>query len=61
MKKSLREKLISEIEKIDKRCLDILNNEKQYRDQHDYQSALKCDVKYSELQFVSSRLKEILN
>tara|TARA_R110000803_G_scaffold87494_1_gene154206 strand:+ start:84 stop:266 length:183 start_codon:yes stop_codon:yes gene_type:complete len=60
MKESLRTKLLSEIERIDARCNQLNEYRKEYKEDNDYEGAMKCDIKWRELKMVSQSLKKIL-
>ena len=60
MKESLRTKLLAEIEKINARCNQLNEYRKEYKEDNDYEGAMKCDIKWRELKMVSQSLKNIL-
>jgi len=61
MKKSLHEKLASEISRIDARCEQLCKNVLEYKEDNEYESAMKSDIKYRQLKMVSQSLKKLLN
>lgn len=61
MKKTLRDKLISEITKIDERCEQLRKNIAEYKEDNNFEDAMKNDIKYRQLKIVSQQLKKILN
>jgi hypothetical protein len=60
MKKSLYEKLVSEISRIDARCEQLNKNWKEYKEDNDFENALKTDIKWRQLKMVSQSLKKLL-
>jgi hypothetical protein len=60
MKKSLHEKLISEINRIDARCEQLHKNTMEYKKENEYENAMKSDIKYRQLRMVSQSLKKLL-
>lgn len=60
MKKSLREMLESEINRIDERCEQLRKNISEYKNDNDFESAMKNDIKYRQLKIVSQSLKKLL-
>ena len=60
MKKSLREMLESEINRIDERCEQLRKNISEYKEDNDFESAMKNDIKYRQLKIVSQNLKKLL-
>tara|TARA_R110002167_G_scaffold242818_1_gene448393 strand:+ start:127 stop:309 length:183 start_codon:yes stop_codon:yes gene_type:complete len=60
MKESLRTKLLAEIEKIDSRCNQLNEYRKEYKEDNDYEGAMKTDIKWRQLKMVSQSLKKIL-
>jgi hypothetical protein len=60
MKESLIDKLKSEINKIDERCEQLRKNITEYKEDNDFESAMKNDIKYRQLKIVSQSLKKLL-
>ena len=61
MKKTLKENLLIEIKRIDQR-IDMLNMHiKDYKENNDYENAMKCDIKWRQLKMVSQSLKKIVD
>ena len=60
MNKTLREKLISEINRIDERVKQLLKHVIEYKEDNDYENAMKCDIKYRQLKMVSNNLTKLL-
>jgi len=60
MKKSLYEKLVSEISKIDARCKQLNDYCTEYKEDNDFENAMKCDIKWRQLKMVSQNLKKLL-
>ena len=60
MKESLMDKLKSEINKIDERCDQLRKNITEYKEDNDFESAMKNDIKYRQLKIVSQNLKKLL-
>ena len=60
MKETLRERLLSEINKLDKRCESLMHNILLYKDDNEFERAMVNDIKYRQLKMVSLSLKKIL-
>jgi len=60
MKETLRKRLENEIGKIDGRCEQLLKNFKEYKEDNDFENAIKTDVKWRQLKMVSQNLKKLL-
>lgn len=60
MKESLYEKLISEVNRIDARCEQLRKNVLEYKEDDQYENAMKSDIKYRQLKMVSQSLKKLL-
>jgi len=60
MKKTLRDKLIAEISRIDERCNQLLAMTLAYKEDNDFKNAMKCDIMWSQLKTVAQSLKELL-
>jgi hypothetical protein len=60
MKESLYQKLVSEINRIDARCEQLRKNVLEYKEDNEYESAMKSDIKYRQLKMVSQSLKKLL-
>jgi hypothetical protein len=60
MKKTLREKLWDEIDKIDKRCNQLMRNISEYKEDNDFENAMKNDIKLKQLEMVAQHLSELL-
>ncbi len=60
MKESLYQKLVSEISRIDVRCEQLRKNVLEYKEDNEYESAMKSDIKYRQLKMVSQSLKKLL-
>ena len=60
MKETLRKKLQDEISRIDARCEQLQKNILEYKENNEYASAMKNDIKYNQLKIVSQSLKKLL-
>ena len=60
MKEDLEEKLLSEINRIDVRCEQLRKYVLEYKEDNDYENAMKNDIKYRQLKMVSQSLKKLL-
>ena len=60
MKEVLIKRLEREINKIDARCNQLNEHIKEYKEDNDFESAMKCDIKFSQLKMVSQSLKKLL-
>ena len=61
MKQTLRERLETEINRIDARCKQLNNYCSQYKEDNDFENAMKCDIKWRQLKMVSQNLKKLLS
>ena len=61
MKQTLRERLETEINRIDARCKQLNNSCSQYKEDNDFENAMKCDIKWRQLKMVSQNLKKLLS
>jgi cell division protein FtsB len=60
MATTLRKQLDLEIERIDERTRQLEEFISLYKDNNDYESAMKCDIKRRQLGLVSENLKKII-
>ena len=60
MKETLRNRLVSEISIIDARCAQLARNVLEYKEDNEYESAMKSDIKCRQLIMVSQSLKKLL-
>lgn len=60
MKETLRKKLEDEINRIDVRCEQLRKNTSEYKEDNEFESAMKSDIKYRQLKMVSQSLKKLL-
>jgi hypothetical protein len=60
MKETLRERLLSEINKLDKRCESLMHNIQLYKEDNEFERAMVNDIKWRQLKMVSQSLKKIL-
>jgi hypothetical protein len=61
MKETLKKRLEDEISRIDARCEQLRKNVLEYKEDNEYESAMKSDIKYRQLKMVSQSLKKLLN
>ena len=61
MKGTLRKRLENEISRIDARCNQLNQYCTEYKKNNDFESAMKCDIKWRQLKMVSQSLKELLS
>jgi hypothetical protein len=61
MKETLRKRLEDEISRIDARCEQLRKNVLEYKEDNEYESAMKSDIKYRQLKMVSQSLKKLLS
>lgn len=59
MEETLRKKLIAEITAIDERCKQLNVNTMRYKENNDFENAMKSDIKWRQLKMVSQRLKKL--
>jgi hypothetical protein len=60
MKETLRDRLLSEITRIDARIKQLEKHVTEYKDDADYENAMKCDIRMRMLIVVSGNLNAIL-
>ena len=60
MKETLRKRLEDEIIRIDTRCEQLRKNILEYKEDNDYENAMKNDIKYRQLKMVSQSLTKLL-
>ena len=61
MKETLRKGLEYEISRIDARCEQLRKNVLEYKEENEYESAMKSDIKYKQLKMFSQSLKKLLS
>lgn len=61
MKKTLREGLVRELAAINARCEQLRNNCIEYKEENDFENAMKTDIKWRQLKMVSQRLDKLIN
>ena len=60
MKETLRQRLENKISQIDVRCEQLQKNVLAYKENNDYEKAMKNTIKYRQLKMVSQSLKKLL-
>ena len=60
MKETLRERLENEISRIDARCEQLRKNILEYKEDNDYENAMKEDIKWRQLKMVSQSFQKLL-
>lgn len=60
MKKTLKEKLIAEITVIDERCKQLNQFANAYKENNNFENAMKLDIKWRQLKMISQRLKQLI-
>lgn len=61
MKKSLRERLLSRIEDMQQRVIQLRKNTMEYKENNDFENAMKCDIKYRQLKLVVQELNKLID
>lgn len=61
MKKSLRDKLIRRIEDMQQRVIQLRKHTMEYKENNDFESAMKCDIKYRQLSLVVQELNKLID
>lgn len=61
MKKSLREKLLSRIEDMQIRAIQLNKHIKEYKEDNDYENAMKCDIRYRQLKIIIQELNKLID
>jgi hypothetical protein len=60
MKETLRKRLEDEISRIDARCKQLSRHCSEYKEDNDFENAMKCHIKWRQLKMVSKSLKKLL-
>lgn len=60
MKETLRKRLKDEISRIDARCDQLNKKCNDYKEDNDFEGAMKTDIKWRQLKMVSQSLKKLL-
>jgi hypothetical protein len=60
MKETLRERLENEISRIDARCEQLRKNILEYKEDNDYENAMKSDIKWRQLKMVLQSFQKLL-
>ena len=61
MKESLREKLIRRIEDMQQRVIQLRKNTMEYKENNDFENAMKSDIKYRQLQLVVQEFNKLID
>tara|TARA_R110000822_G_scaffold286785_1_gene408079 strand:- start:315 stop:500 length:186 start_codon:yes stop_codon:yes gene_type:complete len=61
MKKSLREKLLSRIEDMQIGAIQLNKHIKEYKEDNDYENAMKCDIRYRQLKIIIQGLNKLID
>lgn len=61
MKKSLRDSLIIRIEYMQNRVIQLRKDTIEYKENNDFENAMKNDIKYRQLKLVVQELKKLIN
>ena len=61
MKESLRNRLLSRIEDMQTRAIQLNKHIKEYKEDNDYENAMKCDIKYRQLKMIIQELNKLVN
>lgn len=61
MNESLRDKLISLIEDMQQRVIQLRKHTMEYKEINDFESAMKCDIKYRQLSLVVQLLNKLID
>ena len=57
---TLKERLENEISRIDARCEQLRKNILEYKEDNDYENAMKNDIKWRQLKMVSQSFQKLL-
>mgnify|MGYP003637233061 FL=1 len=61
MKESLRSRLLSRIEDMQIRAIQLNKHIKEYKEDNDYENAMKCDIKYRQLKMIIQELNKLVD
>lgn len=61
MKESLRNRLLSRIEDMQVRAIQLNKHIKEYKEDNDYENAMKCDIKHRQLKLIIQELKKLID
>lgn len=61
MRKSLRDRLLSRIEDMQKRVIQLKKNSLEYAEEGRYVDAMKNDIKYQQLRLVVQELNKLID
>tara|TARA_R110000772_G_scaffold55038_3_gene125606 strand:+ start:152 stop:337 length:186 start_codon:yes stop_codon:yes gene_type:complete len=61
MKESLRDKLLRRIEDMQIRVIQLRKNTMEYKENNDYENAMKNDIKYRQLKLVVQELNKLID
>jgi len=61
MEKSLRDKLIGRIKDMQKRVIQLRKNTMEYKENNDFENAMKNDIKYRQLHLVVQELNKLID
>lgn len=61
MKESLRSRLLSRIEDMQIRAIQLNKHIKEYKEDNDYENAMKCDIKYRQLKMIIQELNNLVD
>jgi len=61
MKESLRSRLLSRIEDMKIRAIQLNRHIKEYKEDNDYENAMKCDIKYRQLKMIIQELNKLVD
>lgn len=60
MEKSLKDKLIIRIEDMQRRAIQLKRHTSEYKEANDFENAMKCDIKYRQLNLIVQELSKLI-
>ena len=57
----LKEKLLNRIEDMQVRAIQLNKYIKEYKEDNDYENAMKCDIKYRQLKMIIQELNKLID
>jgi hypothetical protein len=57
----LKEKLLNRIEDMQIRAIQLNKYIKEYKEDNDYENAMKCDIKYRQLKMIIQELNKLVD
>jgi hypothetical protein len=59
-KETLKKRLLNEIDAIDRKCEQLNKNINEYKENNNFEDAMKSDIRWRQLKIISQRLKKLM-